>query len=616
LLKLETSTLDRRLLLIQRVYIALAVALPLLSYPLALLPHELAAQRFDFRVPWPELSAVVLLLALLLERNRPLTLPHHGQAIILALFGFLFLQTISALLADTPGMQLGWILRAVSHLILALVATHFLQAPALTRIIAAWTVAAAVEALIVLGQHATGAETVGTIGNRNFAAGYLAISFPIGCAWLATIAQRQQRLSIRWLVWWLIAANYAGLLMVAMVAAESRGAILALALATACWGAMQLRPLARWIVGATACIAIVGFAFSPPVQHSVAKLWKSDVRPMIWLGTVRTIADAPLAGHGPDSFLRVYPAHRPPEYFDRPKAAVVTDHAHNEFLEIAAESGLFGLLAFFAVLAAGGRAARVAVRAAASKELRLLTWGVTVGVAALLLHNLVDINMRFAPNQTLFWIGLGWLGAAMGMARVEQRAPTEYRLRPFARLVAWPVLLFIFVFGVGRPIVSDWCFRQGILALHEGQAARDEELVEEAEDDLALVTRIDPDRVEAWRQLGMVAETLHHRELAVAAFRMAHKLAPDYANLNGELATLLALNGQYDEAATLLTRATRIQPRNATNYAWLGYVRLRLGQPGAARTALKEAFRLEPANQLAWDVSRDFEKLQPRKRSK
>lgn len=581
---------DSRQRAIARIFVALAVALPLLSYPLAILPPGWASHRFEFRFPWAELGAVALLVAILRGPRAPLRLPLQAEPPVLALLGLVFAQTLSALINDTEG-RLAWMIRSVCHLMLTLGAAHFLRADGLKRIAAAWTFAAVAQVLAVLAQSACGIEEVGAIGNRNFAAGYLALSLPIGVAWLATRARQQAAFSVGWLMGWLWVFNYAALLLAGIAVTRSRGAALALIAVAAAWGLARLKPRARWLAAGIVVIAIAAAAFSPALLQSLKTQWRLDVRPAIWLGTARAIADAPLVGHGPGSFVRAYPAYRPPEYFDRPKAAPITDHAHNEFLETAAETGLLGLAMFLLVIGIGARAAWVAIARAEDPALRALATGMTLGLAVLLAHNLADINFRMPPNQSLSWVGLGFLGAAAGLARAGAAAEFIYELRRFTRLLAGAMAMFLLALGVARPAAADWFQRQGALA-----TASDPQRALHC---FLRATSIDRDRIESWRQLGLTAFRLGRQSLALEAMRMAYELAPNYANLSGEIGSLLAMQGRHAEAVVMLARATQLYPRDATSFAKLAKVLLDLNRPQQARDALETALRLDPENPVA-----------------
>ena len=150
--------------------------------------------------------------------------------------------------------------------------------------------------------------------------------------------------------------------------------------------------------------------------------------------------------------------------------------------------------------------------------------------------------------------------------------------------------MFLLVLGIVRPVASDWFQRQGMIAASRDPAR--------ALDCFLWSTSTDPDRVEGWRQLALTAFRLGRLPLALQAMQAAHDLAPDYANLNGELGSLLAMQGRYTEAAVLLTRATQLYPRDATNFAKLARILLALNRTPQARAALDVALQLDPENPL------------------
>jgi tetratricopeptide (TPR) repeat protein len=571
--------------LVPVVLIALAVILPLLSYPLAVLPREFAPHRFDFPFPWAALAAAALLSGFALRRDGVFPLPGGVNWLAVALLAVVASQTLSALLSAREAGTFEFLFRSGCGAFLCWIAARFLDARSLKQTAIAWVLAATVEAAVMLLQVVWRVEPVGLAGNRNFASCFLAMSLPIGIACAAAFGRQ-----------WTLAAAYAMLLLAAMVVAESRGAALALAIIAFGGLLAWLAGRKKWLPACAALAVAVGLSFLPPLQSAAKRFWSDDVRPMIWLGAIRTVADAPIIGHGPGSFIEVYPAHRPPEYFDRPKSALLTDHAHNEFLEIAVETGFLGVAAFVALLAAAAGAARMAVRNQRDEELRLLAVGMTMGWGVLLAQNLVDINLFMPPNESLFWLMIGWLAAAARRDGAEGKAVP---LRPLARLAAGVVGALVLAFGVAKPAYANWLFRQGTVA----QAAGDER---RAFRSFQRVTEIEPARVEAWRRTGLAAFKLGKLDAAVTAFRSAHRLMPDYADLNGELGSLLAMKGSYAEAVGFLERATELYPRDAKNFAKLALARLSLKEPEEARRAFEEAKRLDPANELVRFVEKRF----------
>ncbi len=74
-------------------------------------------------------------------------------------------------------------------------------------------------------------------------------------------------------------------------------------------------------------------------------------RLMMWRDTVPVILERPLLGHGPDNFAEPFERHEGEDlraFFPRGE---VIDKAHNEFLQVAATTGLLGLAAYFWIFA-------------------------------------------------------------------------------------------------------------------------------------------------------------------------------------------------------------------------------------------------------------------------
>jgi hypothetical protein len=68
-------------------------------------------------------------------------------------------------------------------------------------------------------------------------------------------------------------------------------------------------------------------------------------RLLMWRDTIPVIAERPLLGHGPDNFIEPFKKHEGADLraFDPGRAV---DKAHNEFLQVAATTGLLGLAAY------------------------------------------------------------------------------------------------------------------------------------------------------------------------------------------------------------------------------------------------------------------------------
>ena len=215
--------------------------------------------------------------------------------------------------------------------------------------------------------------------SRNDFAGFMELSFPVAL-WLS-IAQTPRRVPI-WVPAWMLAAGLA--------AGSRAGAILLLAeagviLALIC----GLRPAVKFamLAGALAMVAGAGtlagrFAEKDPWRY----------RREMAASTVAMIAEHPWQGFGLGTYAQVYPAYAT---FD---LGAVVEHAHNHWLEWAAEGGIPLALVWLA-LALG-----VSVPAVRS------VWG--IGIVAAFLHALVDYPFaRFGLTAWNFAL-MGALSAA------------------------------------------------------------------------------------------------------------------------------------------------------------------------------------------------------------
>ena len=93
----------------------------------------------------------------------------------------------------------------------------------------------------------------------------------------------------------------------------------------------------------------------------------------------------PLAGHGWGSFEGILPGFR-----ERP-TGMFFRHAHNEYLQIAAETGLAGLAGLVYLF---GCLARRLRRALEAPDDSVLLLGATVAVVAVAFHSVADFGLR------------------------------------------------------------------------------------------------------------------------------------------------------------------------------------------------------------------------------
>ncbi|HXU31750.1 MAG TPA: tetratricopeptide repeat protein [Thermoanaerobaculia bacterium] len=112
---------------------------------------------------------------------------------------------------------------------------------------------------------------------------------------------------------------------------------------------------------------------------------------------------------------------------------------------------------------------------------------------------------------------------------------------------------------------------------------------------LTRLTTAKPDLAAGWFLLGAALERTGDHERAVAAFRKALELEPDFHSALNYLGYLWADRGEnLDEALALILRAVALDPENGAYVDSLGWVRFRLKEYALARGLLERAARLMP----------------------
>jgi len=137
-----------------------------------------------------------------------------------------------------------------------------------------------------------------------------------------------------------------------------------------------------------------------------------------WKATAKMIASKPLSGVGQGNYDIAFP---------RYAIAALTKHAHQSFLQIGAEGGVFTLLAFIAGLigvALGCVKALFKTQREAGKELvgevvrldawPVIGWAIVGGLVGSAARNLVDSDWFLLGTSIPFWVMAGTLAAVTG----------------------------------------------------------------------------------------------------------------------------------------------------------------------------------------------------------
>jgi len=353
-----------------------------------------------------------------------------------------------------------WFLACLTALLVTVDLAAF--EPARRAIITTLAASGAFQAIYGLAEYFSGHQQIfgyvkryytevatGTFINRNHYAGYLEMTLPLTIALAATAILRLRgaraddrgRRAFHAAIVLIVALVMA----TALVCSRSRMGIASMTLAVV--GVAFLlggRGRGRWyaaasliVAGATLLVFSQGEAASPLFDRFALvfdELKGAVGRGEIWSQTVAMTRAFPLVGAGLGTFPSVFPA------FRTTGEGTFLDHAHSDYLELAAEVGALGCL----IVLAGGLFVLVSLagRRPASETQSHLGYAVLTAVVALAIHSLTDFNLAIPSNALALAVLLGLTLRWARTPALVSAAPRESAGRPPLRAAA-PIGLFV-----------------------------------------------------------------------------------------------------------------------------------------------------------------------------
>lgn len=243
-----------------------------------------------------------------------------------------------------------------------------------------------------------GVVPFGPFVNHNHFAGFVEMTSPPGLAMLLAGAVRRDKL--------LLLILLSVLPIGALALSASRGGIISFLIEFALLTALVYRKddakRQLLMAGGLAFVAVVlavwlGLGWTVErFERSTPGDLSRDRRVSIYKDTWRIIEGHPWTGTGLGTLQSVFPRYE--SYYD----GFVVDHAHNDYLELLAETGLIGglcMLGFVSLLVWQGLSN---LRRANDPGSRSLYSGALVGCLGLLIHSMVDFNLHIPSNALLF----------------------------------------------------------------------------------------------------------------------------------------------------------------------------------------------------------------------
>lgn len=288
-------------------------------------------------------------------------------------------------------------------------------------------------------------------------------------------------------------------------------------------------------------------------------------RLMMWACGLEMFKEAPLLGKGLTSFQTNYGLCQGGLMLKNPALGGLktqANEAHNQFVQVLAESGLLGFISFICFLALGFWGVLKAARAEKNEDLRLAYLCLASGLAAFILDNTLNITFRAAITAFAFWFAFGMLN---NLRCVE-------KTRKIGGVCAWGILfagiMIAVLFGAWQIgyFKAEITALKGYKAFAKGEYAQAEAFLKEADANAAV-------RAEAaFSVVNALIEERKYQEALQYALRGIKKY-PGYYEFYLRAAGVKSGLGDNIGAAEYLKAALKLYPNNlAAAQAWSKFV--------------------------------------------
>ncbi len=473
----------------------------------------------------------------------------------------------------------------------------------------------------------------GTFFNPNYLAGYLAavLCIVLGPLCYAKFTGMPSRR--KWILRSLLAA---GMLGWALIETGSRGGLLAFVIgASAVIGLRFGRKAATGLVGVV-LIAVV-FAANPIRDRIVAEHRANPeayARWHIWSSSLRAVMDHPL-GVGLGLYQYVYPRYAEPIEGEITRYGKTAQTAHSEYVQLAVELGIPGLMVAGWGLMRFGREVRRTLQLRLSRFQRGLLVGTAAAAVSLLVQAGVDATFHEPALAIVFTLCVAVLSSVPRLQeyRREALAAVPVRLKSLwggvAAVAVGGLALLVVKMGLawlsfdlaGKAMAQHdrkhgtegyaqavrldpgtALYRSALAAahFHRYEQTRASDAADAALRELIEASRLNPLDGRLFELQGRVhvalaghaaeadAQQRVHRERAVIALEEALRLEPYKAQVRFDLARLYEQLGELGKAEALVRETIALEPNFLPGREWLAYCVLRIGRAGEARGEYRE----------------------------
>lgn len=305
---------------------------------------------------------------------------------------------------------------------------------------------------------------------------------------------------------------------------------------------------------------------------------------LIWKDSLRLWLENPWLGCGLGRFHVEFPRFASQALQSLwPQDKIIVNYAHNELLQVLAETGILGLGVLLWVLS------RFLTNRPHTSD-QSGTFGFYYAALALWIQNLFSVDMRFGVSYVLAF-------ACMGIWSSQKASSWEISLSLNARMFLLPALLALQGLWAHQ-ILSPY---QALKALQAEPkffetGSRDlEAKIQELEERLSQGVQ----EAGVYEALGYFYSKTQNWPMAISRFQIAIQLNPSNAAAYNNLGNIQYTLGNREEAIALWKKSVEVSPYQADAHLNLGLTLYQMGRLPEAAQHLQTVLELDPSNEKA-----------------
>jgi tetratricopeptide (TPR) repeat protein len=330
------------------------------------------------------------------------------------------------------------------------------------------------------------------------------------------------------------------------------------------------------------------------------------------------IKDNPLMGVGPENFSINYPKYAA-QYPEEMLASHRVNHAHNDYLETAVETGIPGLLLFLYLLFTAVKISYTTYRKTPEREKKILILGTSASILAVSINALASFPFQNAVTSMFFWANLAFIGALYREVIATRPFKIHYKALSIYLTVFVITGLTLSYKGINaskylyktkNPVRYDDALQMAEKTLQynplsfentstAAKIATDRGVYLKAYQYLLMAKSLHPYYYGTYNNLGIVYFKTGHYEEAERSYLKSLKLNPHMPDSHNNIASVYFETGRYDEAITHLEKSISLRPDFYLAYFNMGMAHYLKKDYKEAEEYFRKALEINPSLQSA-----------------